>query len=87
MSRRPPAWLWSQAESPLTTDEKNMIANVFDTEIDKLRPGWFADAYNTDRAMVRALCMYALLGVNFEFYYEMSFMELVRQWDNFKKGN
>lgn len=82
MARSPPAWLWSMTESQ---SEKDAIAAAFYDEIERLRPGYKDDACMPIRKAVRALCMYAVFGVNFQHYLELSFDALVRYWVDFMK--
>ncbi|KAJ8059304.1 hypothetical protein OCU04_012267 [Sclerotinia nivalis] len=85
MARRPPNFLWNMPENPLLLEEKAAIAAAFDREMERLRPGYVQDAYLKNRVMVRALCMYAFFGVNHEYCYELSFNDLVSQWEEFMR--
>ncbi|KAM0148877.1 hypothetical protein ACHAPG_009739 [Botrytis cinerea] len=82
VARSPPAWLWSMTESQ---SEKDAIAAAFYDEIERLRPGYKDDARMPIKKAVRALCMYAVFGVNFQHYLELSFDALVRYWVDFMK--
>ncbi|TEY60283.1 hypothetical protein BOTCAL_0182g00060 [Botryotinia calthae] len=84
VARRPPSWLWSMTESQ---DEKDAIAAAFYDEMGRLRPGYKDDVCLPSKKAVRALCMYAVFGVNFQHYLELSFDALVGYWEGFmKKG-
>ncbi|KAF7871760.1 hypothetical protein EAF04_003867 [Stromatinia cepivora] len=85
MARRPPTFLWNMPDSPLSPEEKNTITAAFNQEMEKLRPRYVQDAYFKNRVMVRALCMYAFFGVNHKYYYELSFNDLVSQWEEFMR--
>ncbi|KAF5875501.1 uncharacterized protein Bfra_003955 [Botrytis fragariae] len=73
VARKPPSWLWSMKESPLLPDESDTIAAAFYDHMEILRPGYKDDACMPIRKAVRALCMYAVFGVNFKHYLELSF--------------
>ncbi|CAD6445764.1 584288fb-c353-479d-9d6d-7cf215d0ddb8 [Sclerotinia trifoliorum] len=85
IARRPPTFLWNinMPENPLLPEEKTIIATAFNEEMERLRPGYLKDAYLGHRVMVRALCVYAFFGVEYRFYRELSFGDLVRRWEEF----
>ncbi|KAI9648755.1 hypothetical protein NHQ30_003395 [Ciborinia camelliae] len=87
VTRCPPSFLWgmslwSTSPNSLLPEEKLVIKDAFDEEMERFCPGYMYDAYATTRVMVRALCMYALLGPNNRHYCEMSFNDLVNKWDH-----
>ncbi|KAF7952697.1 hypothetical protein EAE96_005928 [Botrytis aclada] len=87
VTRKPPSWLWSTTENILLPDEGDTIAAAFYDHMEMLRPGYKNDACSPGKKAIRALCMYAVFGVNFEHYLELSFDGLVGYWEDFmRKG-
>ncbi|QSZ29837.1 hypothetical protein DSL72_004355 [Monilinia vaccinii-corymbosi] len=88
VTRKPPMFLWSMLANGLFPAEKLEIKNAFDREMQRLRPesSYAHDAYDMDRVLVRALCMYALFGPGFAYHDEMSFRELVDRWNARDRG-
>ncbi|TGO08039.1 hypothetical protein BTUL_0229g00060 [Botrytis tulipae] len=62
VTRKPPSWLWSMTESPLSPEERDTIADAFYDQMEILCPGYKEDACLPIRKAVRALCMYAVFG-------------------------
>ncbi|TGO18476.1 hypothetical protein BPAE_0380g00070 [Botrytis paeoniae] len=87
VARNLPSWLWSMSESPLLPEESDAVVAAFYNQMDMLRPGYKDDACLPSKKAVRALCMYAVFGVNFKHYLELSFDGLVGYWEDFmRKG-
>ncbi|TEY60280.1 hypothetical protein BOTCAL_0182g00030 [Botryotinia calthae] len=82
MARRPPVFLWDEGDLNLSEYERKVIKFQFDKRIEELLPGYCSDAYSDCRIMARAMATYALKGVSWN-YCELSFDELVEQWDYF----
>ncbi|KAF7870187.1 uncharacterized protein EAF02_009377 [Botrytis sinoallii] len=85
VTRKPPSWLWSMSESPLKREESDAVAAAFYDHMEMLRPGYKNDARLPIKKAIRALCMYAVFGVNFQHYLELSFDGLVRYWEDFMR--
>ncbi|THV47516.1 hypothetical protein BGAL_0305g00030 [Botrytis galanthina] len=86
VTRKSPSWLWSMTESPISPEERDTIADAFYDQMEVLRPGYKDDACLPSRKAVRALCMYAVFGVNFKHYLELSFDGLVGYWEDIMRN-
>lgn len=73
-------------ESPISPEERDAIADAFYDQMEMLRPGYKDDACLPSRKALRALCMYAVFGVNFKHYLELSFDGLVGYWEDIMRN-
>ncbi|QSZ29836.1 hypothetical protein DSL72_004354 [Monilinia vaccinii-corymbosi] len=82
MTRGPPTFLWNEeSTTTLSKLESEAIQDAFDETIEKLVPGFLEDAYSTRGVLVRALGMYALFGVDYVHYHELSYEQLVQLYE------
>ncbi|KAF7895755.1 uncharacterized protein EAF01_009717 [Botrytis porri] len=79
MTRRPPHWLWKYNE--LHENHRKIIKNHFYTYMERLVPGYREDAEGREARVVRALYVYAFWGPEYGYHTELSFKELLKEWE------
>ncbi|TGO41916.1 hypothetical protein BHYA_0015g00790 [Botrytis hyacinthi] len=79
MTRCPPYFCWGEGPQVHEADKCRWKYTCVDEMIEEGLPGWCEDAYGEMSRIVRALGLYALFGVDFE-WYELPFEVLIDAW-------
>ncbi|TGO41914.1 hypothetical protein BHYA_0015g00770 [Botrytis hyacinthi] len=79
MTRKPPSWLW--ACKMRHEKHRKVVEEHFYTFIEQLLPGYREDAEGREAIVVRALYVYAFWGPWYEYHSELSFEELLEEFD------
>ncbi|TGO08036.1 hypothetical protein BTUL_0229g00030 [Botrytis tulipae] len=79
MTREPPYWLW--ANNILPKEHRKVVEEHFYEHVERLLPGYREDAEGRDASVVRALYVYAFWGPCYGYHSELSFEELLEEFE------